>query len=500
VRANADRPPGTDALVVLRMLAGVAAMVFLAFTFADTDLWGHVRFGEDILDQHAVPSHDPYSFTSDRAWVNHEWLAEVLMGLAYRTAGATGLVLLKVLAVVGTLLLVSAALRRVPWRAVDHDVLIAMTILAMYQRVYPLRPQIFSVLLFAALLFALIMADRGEGRLLLAVPPGIALWANLHGAWVVGLGVLSVWVLVRFAWRNPGRVGRRWLAALWVTSAIATLLNPYGTGLWSFLYETVGSARPGIEDWQPLMEIAPVLIFPTALVAATALLALVRAQRNADPAYVLIVIALAIGTLRINRFDAFFALAVVMFLGPYLGRRRAPHPASSAGELAPLRRRPLALAVTLAIAGAGTFVAVSQATCISIRKEPEPESVAYLRARAAHARVLTFFDWGEYAIWHLSPGVTVSMDGRRETVYSDGLFQAHLRLYRNEPASIELIDRIAPDLIWLPRELDVVTTLRRAGWRAAFVGPTSVILTRRQRVPIVRTAGDPSRRRCFPDA
>ena len=29
------------------------------------------------------------------------------------------------------------------------------------------------------------------------------------------------------------------------------------------------------------------------------------------------------------------------------------------------------------------------------------------------------YDWGEYVLWHLGPGVKVSMDGRRETVYSD---------------------------------------------------------------------------------
>ena len=46
-------------------------------TKADADLWGHVRFGRDIL-RGGIHDGDPYSFTSDIPWVNHEWLAEVL--------------------------------------------------------------------------------------------------------------------------------------------------------------------------------------------------------------------------------------------------------------------------------------------------------------------------------------------------------------------------------------------------------------------------------------
>jgi hypothetical protein len=51
-----------------------------ARTSTDPDLWGNVRFGLDILRSGSVPHLDPYSFTTDRTWVNHEWLAEVIIG------------------------------------------------------------------------------------------------------------------------------------------------------------------------------------------------------------------------------------------------------------------------------------------------------------------------------------------------------------------------------------------------------------------------------------
>src|SRR6187549_3515302 len=75
--------------------AVVPIVAVAAITEADPDLWGHLRFGLDLIATHRIPGVDPYSFTQDRPWVNHEWLSELAMGLAYRAGGVTGLMLLK---------------------------------------------------------------------------------------------------------------------------------------------------------------------------------------------------------------------------------------------------------------------------------------------------------------------------------------------------------------------------------------------------------------------
>ena len=79
---NAER-----ARLLLRAALVTVVLAVLAHTQADPDLWGHIRFGRDIIESRAIPSLDPYSFTSDRAWVNHEWLAECVMYLAYAAGG-----------------------------------------------------------------------------------------------------------------------------------------------------------------------------------------------------------------------------------------------------------------------------------------------------------------------------------------------------------------------------------------------------------------------------
>ena len=76
--------------------AGLTLAAFFAATHmrTDADLWGHVRFGLDTLQTWSLPADDPYSFTQDTPWINHEWLSELQMGLVWTAGGTAGLALL----------------------------------------------------------------------------------------------------------------------------------------------------------------------------------------------------------------------------------------------------------------------------------------------------------------------------------------------------------------------------------------------------------------------
>lgn len=471
-------------LVRLGMLAG--ALTLMAWTTADPDLWGHVRFGLDTIRDGALPAADPYSFTSDRPWVNHEWLAEVIMAAAYRADGARGLVALKLLVIALTAGLVVAALRQRRWDPIGHDLLVGAALLGIFGRVHPVRPQLFSVLLCAALLLLLSLADRGRRRLLVLVPPLLALWANLHGGYLVGLGIAGIWSAVRL-YRPAGTGLRpRSLVLLGIATVASTLATPYGVRLWLFLVETVGPTRTEIGDWQMLLETGSFLIGQFAIVTVVAALAI--RTRRADPAYVLIAFSLFLATLLISRFDAFYALAVVMLLGPYLGQvMLKPAPPIGIMRMA-----------AVAVAGAVAIGAIAhRSSCIEIRTAPEPDATAF--AAQLSGRMLTFFDWGQYAIWHLAPAIQVSMDGRRETVYSEDMTAAHGRIYINAPDAVQQVEALRPDWIWLPESWPVVSRLESAGWGIAFRGPSSVILGHGP--PSATTAQQLSGAspRCFPE-
>ena len=68
---------------LLPLLPRLIVLCFLAGTGADPDLFGHLTFGREIVHALRVHATDPYSFTSDVRWVNHEWLTEAAMWVAW---------------------------------------------------------------------------------------------------------------------------------------------------------------------------------------------------------------------------------------------------------------------------------------------------------------------------------------------------------------------------------------------------------------------------------
>ena len=55
-----------------------------------------VIVGQDIIAAGSIPARDSYSFTSDRPWINHEWLSQVIFASIYAAGGVAGLLMLVV--------------------------------------------------------------------------------------------------------------------------------------------------------------------------------------------------------------------------------------------------------------------------------------------------------------------------------------------------------------------------------------------------------------------
>jgi hypothetical protein len=480
-----------------RALGSVTLFVILGFlsvTAADADLWGHLLFGRDIVRDGWVHTSDPYSFTSDRPWINHEWLAEAIMWAAYSYGGAPGLVALKLLPVVfaGSLLLL--VWRRFRLTPPFRDSLLFVTALGVWPLVATIRPQAFSVALFAALLFIL---DRiGTGRLgwMGLLPPLFALWVNVHGGWLVGGGVLAIFAIATLFDSRRTRRSRLALVAVGIVAAAATLCNPYGIAMLDFLGQSVRPERADIMEWQPVHRLpltAAVLWAVPALVAAAAFW---RGRRQIPFPSLVVVLVLAIASLSVARLGGFFALAVGMWLAPYI-QTRTRH--TEPGTQTDRNARPLvAAAVCLGLVAASTASFGRQIT-IAGRWAPEPEAVAFVHERQLNGRMLTWFDYGQYAIWHLWPAIRVSMDGRRETVYSDRMRDLHARVFDAAPDGLEVVESLDPDYIWLPAEFPILNRLESAGWHPVFEGPRSKIYARRDG-PSVRSGADGSHARAFP--
>jgi hypothetical protein len=119
-------------------------------------------------------------------------------------------------------------------------------------------------------------------------------------------------------------------------------------------------------------------------------------------------------------------------------------------------------------------------SCVSmdVPWAPDREADAFIRGQALKGRMITWFNWGEYALWHYGPDLKVSLDGRRETVYSQAFIDAHLALYDAPEQNLDVLRRLDADYAWLPLDLPLVRALERHGWTAVFSGTRSVVLAR----------------------
>jgi hypothetical protein len=187
VNKPSSNPAATASfLSLLRSIAWILLFVTAALTYADPDLWGHVRFGQDILTTGSLPSLDPYSFTQDRPWVNHEWLSEIVMAAFYQRGGSVGLVVLKVCIVGVAFFLIFRSVST----TLHPRMRVAALVLAVWGA-FPLtttvRPQLWTFLGLAAVT-AILIADRRKWLL----PAVFCVWANctVGGRWP---GVLWLW-------------------------------------------------------------------------------------------------------------------------------------------------------------------------------------------------------------------------------------------------------------------------------------------------------------------
>jgi hypothetical protein len=491
-------PPLAPALIV-RAAAAVLVASLVIPAVPDVDLWGHTMFGGEIISAGALPTHDSHSFTSDIPWVNHEWLSEVLMHGAYTLGGGAGLVGLRLVLLVLFFGIVWRTLRRDGVSAEAACAILTFFALLTFPRTQHVRPQLFSLVAFAALLAVLTDYDRKPRPLRLTpIPVLMLLWANFHGGFIVALLPLGLWAgALAIA---PGLSVRVRLLAAGIigTGVLATLLNPYGSHLWTFLTRTVGLGRADIVEWGPIASAGPGFLFVWAVTAALAVAGVAWHERPRPLQRLALVAILAAASFRVGRLDAFFAIATVICFGKPLSTYWARRATGSALRVAPATA---AVALVLSVCAAGVILvraAPAKNRCVDDATWlPEQEATAFVARNQLQGRMVIFFNWGEYVLWQFAPTLRVSTDGRRETVYSDRHINGHFELYQGSDAGLAYLRELDPDYVWLPISSPAVEKLRTEGWIQIYAGDRSAILARK-----ARPSGAPDwtmpRSSCFP--
>lgn len=273
---------------------GAIAAKALSGGLADPDLWWHLKTGQLIVARHALPGGDPFSIThAGRPWVVQEWGSEVILRAINALAGLRGIVIWRA----GMLLLIYALVARMIRRDAGVGIgtwaLIGLTAFAGVTS-WTERPNLFSFLLFVITL----MLVRARSASIWWFVPLAALWANLHGMVLLGLGLVALLAVIEWVKVGLGSDGadRTWALRLGAVSAAAlaaSLLNPYGPGLLIHAFRLVRVVSPVVTEWaSPDFHDPSNLLFLSLIVMTVAGLAL--SPQPADLADVALVAAFTV--------------------------------------------------------------------------------------------------------------------------------------------------------------------------------------------------------------
>ena len=476
----------------------VVVAIVAAGQQVDPDLWGHIRFGQAVLRQHHLVLADPYSYSAPgHLWLNHEWLTEALMAWLYNHFGVIGLKLWKFGCAAGTILLVATAMSETGAAAsVRLNTLTATALALMPQMEF--RPQVFTFLLFASLLALLARHNyRGTAPLWLAVPL-LGLWANLHGGFIVGLASLGVYTAVVAIQDLIDRKGLRrttQLIILTIGATAATLLTPYGLGIWVAVMHALHNplTRNVITDWQPLLFALKIqwsvghlgVIYYLCAIALIATMAITFAMtpRGGDLPLVAIAMLMSVAAFTAVRN---MPLAVIACATPIVrhfhliferNRIGAAHVGAEI-ENAPARSG-VNQWVAAALAGAVVISSGLFSPRLSIGRDYPAGAVAFMQRNHLSGNILNAFGWGEYLIWHTAPESKVFFDGRYDTVFPQKVIKDYVVFFFDLSGGAQVLSAYPHDFVLIPPQSAAAGLMKiTPGWKLIYRDATSVLYAR----------------------
>ena len=391
-------------LVALSLVVGLVAVG--SSLLGDPDTQWHIAVGRQIWAAGAVPSTDLYSHTFAGApWIAKEWLSQLILFAADEALGWRGVVFVTALAIAAAFAVMNEWLRR----RLDPILVIALVCVSLMLAMPHMlaRPHTL-VLPIVVVWLAGILGAVERGR-----PPHaafalvMALWANMHGSFPLGLvlaGLLALESVV--AAPTATRIGLllRWALFL-ILALAATMLSPYGGQALLVPLRMEGNAETlkYVQEWKPLtFDVTGCLALA---VLAASLLAQLRGLRT-NVARIAIFALLGAMMVRHVRFVSLFGVLAPLLVAHALARWPR--------LVARLVEEPAVLWGVNAALAAGSLAALAIVSPLP-SDEMTPEA-AYQSARAAGVRgpVYNDYDFGGYLIAH---GVKTFVDGRTDQLF-----------------------------------------------------------------------------------
>jgi hypothetical protein len=456
-------------------LASGAAML------GDADVLWHIAVGRWFILQGHVPQTDILSHSLPGApWVAYEWLSEVLMAASYDLLGWPGIVMLAGAAGAAALALLARALLTVLEPA--HALLATALAWSLLLPHWLARPHLLALPVLVLWTIVLVRARSDDAAPPLAAAALMALWANLHGSFVIGLGLGGMLaaeaVLTAPDWPARLRAAKAWALFLGLAT-LATLATPNFLATWWLPFHLLGQnlSLSLLVEWRSpdFQQLQPLELWLLALL----FLGFARGIRLPLPRLAMLLLFVHLA-LKHQRHGDLLAIVGPLLIAPALGPQlRAA--AGSAARLdrlmaslaAPARRGAVALAAVVALGAA----ALAARTQVQPPERVLPEAAVLEAQRAGAARTPVFNDYG-FGGYLAFVGIPVFIDGRVD-MYGDAFVARAVAAMQGGAALPAVLDDAHIGWTLLPPDSPAVALLdRMPGWRRLYADAIAVVHVR----------------------
>ncbi len=484
-------------LVIFSLLIGITIYFYLstALSFMDPDLGWHLRFGELVLAK-GIPKTDPFSYSMPSyPFVNHEWLTDILLTKVYSPQTVFVVAAFFALIAISAILLQFATIRVSPWTFF----LFSCTVYSLKMFV-GIRPQVLSWFFFS-LIFFLLSGKKRWHKYRFFIPFLFLLWANLHGAFPMGLALLGLYSAIQ-SWNQKKIIVIDTL--LFFFSFFFTFINPYGVALWKEIFVSIvdPSLRWSIQEWLPSFATANLILW--AYVPTSALLVFLYWKKLPRENILIYCFFLLAGLSSVRHMPFWLILSI-----PITAQAAEHFYETVKNVKGGVKRLQATYSIILGFL-AILYILHRLINQYSIPRIDEvyyypANAVFYLRTHMPRGNIFSFYGWGGYLIWKI-PEKKVFVDGRmpswKQTAKpgeSSNAFKEHNEIFEGEYPLTQAIDKYHITAFLLPREktdkkkkekqllsflgktgekVDIYEQLKKIGWKVTYKDNTAVIYQR----------------------
>lgn len=505
----ADRLAIPRGYITLTLIFGVVFLYYSYIPLFHSDIWGHVIYGEWILEHEALPEADPYLDLAAGVQVTcTAWLSQVIFGGAYRVGGAEfvsiifGVTNLAMWAVLTTACFLRC---RSLWSAVAAAVLCWI---ASWSRHAVVRPEIFGSLCFALLLLGVTLRTQKKQTsdaetstrwvVLFHIGIGLlfALWANLHGSYIVGIGVLGCQLIGRaidtgFKSRSlegivHDRECWRWLVACEI-AVLATLINPYGIDL--LIHTLVFPSNPNLKDVLEWFSLEMVSFEGIEIGFSWIVLAILLRFSKASfrPADVLMLSIFCLATVMRVRMQSWYAPVFAVVMAPHIANvcSRLIPPAETDESRVPMNTcfALFVIWICFAISPASTpILGGDDRPADKLFGKASPIKLTeFLRSHSPGGQVLNPQWWGDWLAAFGPKDIKLFMTTNAVHITPRRVWQDYMSLARAEQTFEATLDRYRVNTIIVHKELQVPLARKvkyMSGWKNVYEDDLGLIMMR----------------------